>query len=236
MTEEISEAERQSFTSWKLDVLDAMSCDPNVRDIDYRVAFRLMQHVNARAKEARPSIERLAAQIGVSRDTVRRSLTRLSEPDGGCHWLHRIRIDRTQPYFYTFVTERVGVILDAKADREDRAREAARQRRQNQSEVAPLLPREVANDTGVEVANGDDFEVATLPPKHLRENYLNRTPVDSSLSEREDLSCGTVFPTEETEFAVWIFQHIPDRAHHREALRLLRAGQMTTEIYRRMAA
>lgn len=182
-----TENDTASFTSWKLDILDAMSCDKSLLDIDMRVAFRLMQHVNAKTRDAHPSLERLAAQIGVSRDTVMRSLKRMTDPKGGCLWLSRSRRDRTFPYTYSFVTDRLNQVLDGKIDREDRAREAVKTRRKNQFEVARLQPREVANDTGLEVANDTDFEVAPVQPKHLKNNYLNRTPINNSSEGREVL-------------------------------------------------
>lgn len=177
-TEELTSDEVKSFTSEKLDILDAMSCDPELQDIDFRVAFRLIQHVNAKARNAHPSLDRLAAQVGVSRDTVMRSLNRLCDPDGGRHWINRVRADRTQPYYYTFITDRLNMVLDGQIAREDRAREIANEKRRKRFEVAPVQPREVANDTPFEVANGEVFEVAPVQPKHLTGNYLTGTPKD----------------------------------------------------------
>lgn len=236
MKDDLSEAEVQSFTSWKLDILDAISCDPDVRDIDVRVAFRLMQHVNARSRDAHPSLERLAAQIGVSRDTVMRSLGRLCDPDGGCHWLSRHRESRTQPYLYRFEGDRISNVLDGKADREDRARENAQERKRRQFEVARLQPRDVANDAASEVANGEVHEVAPLQPKHLRENYLNRTPTSSGSDAGKDTYPREEIPTDESKFNAWISQNIPDRSFHRKAYELLRDRKMTPEMLRRIAA
>jgi hypothetical protein len=43
-------AEVQSFTGWKLDILDAMASDPRVRAGTFRIAFRVMQAVNAETR------------------------------------------------------------------------------------------------------------------------------------------------------------------------------------------
>ncbi|HEY0124078.1 MAG TPA: helix-turn-helix domain-containing protein [Rhizobium sp.] len=236
MIDELSEEEVKSFTSWKLDILDAISCDMALHDIDVRVAFRLMQHVNARTRDAHPSLERIAAQVGVSRDTVMRSLTRMCDAEGGRHWINRARADRTQPYTYSFVTGRLNAVVDGKIDREDRAREAAQEKKRKRFEVAAVQPREVANDAVFEVANGEVFEVAAVQPKHLHNNYLNRTPYDSCSEGGEDTYTREHIPTEEIDFALWIKRNIPDPAHHREALRLLRERKMTPEILRRLAA
>ncbi|MDJ1632508.1 helix-turn-helix domain-containing protein [Rhizobium rhizogenes] len=236
MIDEFSEEEVKSFTSWKLDILDAISCDMALQDIDVRVAFRLMQHINARTRDAHPSLERIAAQVGVSRDTVMRSLTRMCDPEGGRHWISRSRADRTQPYTYAFITVRLTAVVDGKIDREDRAREVAMEKKRKRFEVAAVQPREVANDTGVEVANGEVFEVAAVQPKHLHNNYLNRTPYDSCSEGREDTYTREHIPIEEIDFTLWIRRNIPDPTHHREALRLLRERKMTPEILRSMAA
>ncbi|EUB95590.1 hypothetical protein PMI07_002078 [Rhizobium sp. CF080] len=195
MAAELSEKEVQSFTSWKLDVIDAITCDTALQDIDTRVAFRLMQHINARTRDANPSLERLAAQLGCHRDTVRRSLDRMCDPNSGCLWLVRLRESRTATYHYSFVTDRMNLVIDGKMDREDRAREAAKERRRNRLEVAQEQPREVAAVLPHEVAAVQSYEVAGVLPKHLPDNYLNRTPSDSCSEGRE----GTY--TRETEIS-----------------------------------
>lgn len=236
MSDELSEKDMQSFTSWKLDILDAISCDTAVQDIDVRVAFRLMQHVNARTRDAHPSLERLAAQVGVSRDTVMRSLGRLCDPEGGRYWMDRTRVDRTQPYIYSFRTDRLNAVIDGKMDREDRAREVAIEKKRKRLEVARVQPREVANGQVHEVANGPvsklqgcnlNTYVRTTLEEHL---HTSCSEVEESLHRRESI------PTEESQFGPWIRQNIPDPTMHREALRLLRERKMTPDALRRLAA
>ncbi|WP_037462030.1 hypothetical protein [Sinorhizobium fredii] len=236
MSEELSEAEVQSFTSWKLDILDAMACDERLHDIDFRVAFRVMQHINARSRDAHPSLERLAAQLGVHRDTVKRSLGRMCDPNGGRHWLNRTRTNRTATYFYSFVTDRLNSVFDGKLDREEKARESAQERKRNKLEVARVHPRDVAPVHSHEVAAMHSHEVARVHPKHLPENYLNRTPSDSCSEGGEDTYPRESIPTDETQFGPWVRAKIPDPTKRREALRLLRERKMTPEILRRMAA
>jgi|GEM_PF-6169069 len=193
---EITEEERRSFTSWKLRILDAMSCDIEVSDIDFRVAFRVMQHVNARTGQAHPSIDRIAAQIGVSRHTVMRSLKWLTgevkrKDRSGPVWIDRGRRNRREPYFYTFREDRIGAVMDAKILREEDAKDALIERRDRAAEVANLQHRkslDVANGDTLDVANLLSFDVAPVRPKHLTQNYLNRTPEDSKGSEGSESS------------------------------------------------
>jgi hypothetical protein len=42
----------RSFTSWKLDIIDAMMSDRRVKDGDFRIAFRVMQAVNGETRVA----------------------------------------------------------------------------------------------------------------------------------------------------------------------------------------
>ncbi|MCF3638722.1 helix-turn-helix domain-containing protein [Rhizobium sp. TRM95111] len=236
MSDALSQAEVQSFTSWKLDIIDAMSCDAQLDDIDFRVAFRMMQHVNAKTRDAHPSLERLAAQLGVHRDTVMRSLNRMCDPNGGRQWLSRRRNSRIESYCYSFVTDRLNAVIDGKLQREDQARETAQQRRRQRLEVARKQPRDVAPLQSPEVANVQSPEVAPLQPKHLTENYLNRTPSDSCSDGREVTYPRGIIPSNESDFGSWISRNIPDPTKHREALRLLHERKMTPEVLRRMAA
>lgn len=188
MKEEPYEEKLRSFTSWKLDIMDAITSDPNVCHIDSRVAFRILQHVRAKTRSANPSVTRIAAQIGVSPLTVKRSLKRLCDPDGACHWLDRHRKTRVTTYSYRVCEDRLRDVLDAKTYREERARDEAIEKRERQNEVSDMTPREVSTDACYEVSNDDVCEVSAVIPEHLRDNYLNRTPADFASSEevRED--------------------------------------------------
>lgn len=182
----MSERKSQAFTSWKFDILDAMSCDAELQDIDFRVAFRLMQHINSKGLDAHPSLERLAAQIGVSRDTVMRSLNRLSDPKGACHWINRRRSGRTQPYLYSFAIDRLNSVIDGKLSREDRARETSDERKRKRIEVAPVQPREVANDERSKLQMMHISKLQRCNPNTLDRTTLEITPPNPGL-EGDDL-------------------------------------------------
>lgn len=173
---EITDEERRSFTSKKLDVLDAMSCDPNVTAQDFVVAFRVMQHINARTGQANPSYERIAAQIGVSRDTVMRSINKLSDERYASKWLNRRRSSRTETYVYSFDTTRMDDVIDARNDRVERAKETSATRKKNRDEVAELRRREVADLQGHEVANPPSTRLQDCHPNTLALTTYNEHP------------------------------------------------------------
>ncbi len=185
--DDMTEMEVKSFTSWKLDILDAMSCDTALEAIDKCVAFRVMQHINMRTRDANPSLARIAAQLGVHRDTVRRSVDRLCDPKGGRLWMTRSRSSRTESYSYQFLSDRLNIVLDAKIEREERAKEKAKEKKQNRLEVAHKQPREVAAVRSHEVAHVQSGEVAGVQPKHLQYNHLIETPSISCSEGSESL-------------------------------------------------
>ncbi|WP_286079860.1 hypothetical protein [Agrobacterium sp. MS2] len=185
--DDMTEHEVKSFTSWKLDIIEAISCDLALEPIDKIVAFRVMQHINMRSRDANPSLNRIAAQLGVHRDTVKRSLKRLCDPTGGKLWMTRSRSSRTESYSYQFVTDRFNIVMDAKIAREEEAKEKAIATKRNRLEVARKHPREVANVHSHEVARVHHGEGADVHPKHLQYNHLIETPFNSCSEGSESL-------------------------------------------------
>ncbi|RNC93921.1 MAG: hypothetical protein ED558_13815 [Oricola sp.] len=190
-------ADDQSFTSWKLSIIDAVSCDPNVTDMDFRVAYRIMQHVNRESRVAHVTMDRLAAQLDVSRDTIMRSVRRLqgkADPRRDDHrptqWIEAKRASRTSPYFYRFTDRAMNAVLDGKVEREDGAKARLRSRKQSLHDVAGVQGRavfdvadvqgqdapDVADGTPRDVADGTVTDVATRQPIHLCVNNLPLTP------------------------------------------------------------
>ena len=184
----------------------------------------------------RPTMTAIFRSMISSSRTAWSSLARMCDPAGGRHWISRVRADRTQPYFYSFVTARMGSVVDGKIDREERARDAAQEKRRKRFEVAALQPRDVANDTAFEVANNTVSKLHPCNPNtYVRTTLEEHLPITGA-----DAGEGTYtresIPIEEVDFTIWIRRNIPDPTHHREALRLLRERKMTPEILRRMAA
>jgi hypothetical protein len=98
----------RSFTSRKLDILDAISMDPRVTAAEFRVAFRLMQHQNAETGAIFPSQDRLASQIGVKERTIRSNVAGLIKKG----WLHVHRPNMRTANLYAFEDKHVNQILD----------------------------------------------------------------------------------------------------------------------------
>ena len=105
----------QSFTSWKLHLLDAISMDPRVTATEFRVAYRLLQHANAETRAIFPSQERIASQIGAKERAVRAAIAGLVEK----RWLTISRPNRRLPNLYRFETRNVNAILDRQISLDD---------------------------------------------------------------------------------------------------------------------
>src|SRR4051812_35983095 len=67
MTSDTEAALRKAFTSWKLDLLNAMARDRMVAAVDFRIAFAIAQHMNARTKLAYVSDATLARSVNRNR-------------------------------------------------------------------------------------------------------------------------------------------------------------------------
>ncbi|MDF3216276.1 hypothetical protein EN962_13965 [Mesorhizobium sp. M7A.F.Ca.CA.001.09.2.1] len=178
-------AEQRAFTSWKLDMLDAMSVDPEVTDADFRVAFRMMQHVNSVSRIAWPSVDRLAVQLARSRDSIMASTKRLCAAltkDGRPRlpWMRKSRPHKRAANQYGFMGDRANMVLDAMHQRMEDFEN-------DKFEVANLQPQnpfEVANHPGFEVANPPYVEVANLQHKHL-----NGTTLEEHLHSKGSEDC-----------------------------------------------
>ena len=58
-----NDADLRSFTSWKLDFLDAVSTDPQMYPVDFQILFRILQRANWKTRIAFITDDRLAAEI-----------------------------------------------------------------------------------------------------------------------------------------------------------------------------
>lgn len=174
--QEEHKGKRQTFTSWKMDMLDAMSYDLDVTDADFRVAFRVIQHLNSVSGLAWPSIARLAAQLGKSEDRVRASTKRLSTVG----WIWKGRKSQKAPNEYRFLEDRVNMVLDAMLQRMDKvssANDRADMRGQKSVDHAHLRGGDHAEMHGPDHAN--------LHGKHPKQNYLQLTPSYLGASNEE---------------------------------------------------
>lgn len=165
-------ADKRSFTSWKLELIDAMTCDEEMREIDRLVGVRIMQHASSKTGCANPSLRRIAAQLGKGYATVKRSAARLVEKH---QWFERFRPTRTAEYVYRVNEEKALHVLDAKAQREDQARDALRVEKEEMFNRLRGLNREPSRGLKLDTPEGsnrDNHEGSPVSPEHLRENYL----------------------------------------------------------------
>lgn len=191
--QEVLKGKRQAFTSWKMDLLDALSYDLEVTDADFRVAFRVIQHLNSTSRLAWPSIARLAAQLGKSEDRVRASTKRLSTVG----WLWKGRKSQKAPNEYRFLEDRVNMVLDAMVQRMDNmptANDRADVRGQKSDDHAHLRGGDHAEMHGPDHAN--------IHGKHLKQNYLHITPSYSG-ALNEELSVESPWNFEGDLDAAW---------------------------------
>ena len=169
----------RSFTSWKLEVLNAMSVDEAVTDLDFRVAFRIMQHINSVSRIAWPSVPRLGAQLKKSDDRIMAATKRLAE----IGWITKSRKSQKAPNEYSFRDDRVNTALDGMLLRIEAIGaelDPAEMQGQTRDDPADLPPRDPAEMQGPDPAD--------LQGKHLNQNYLNRTPSLLKGSERGKVS------------------------------------------------
>ncbi|MEM1039393.1 MAG: helix-turn-helix domain-containing protein [Pseudomonadota bacterium] len=112
--------DKRSFTSHKLEMLEALSCDPEVKDGVFRFAFRVMQHINAGSGLAWPSMDRIAQQMNVSVRTAQRH----SEALEALGWVVRERDGRRSAYRYRFNSDKLSAdkIVTLRPDKSDALR------------------------------------------------------------------------------------------------------------------
>ncbi|MEO4043638.1 helix-turn-helix domain-containing protein [Hoeflea sp. CAU 1731] len=169
----------QDFTSRKLDLIDAITCDADLSDTAKLVGIRILQHVNHETGLANPSEERIAAQLKKSPDTVKRAVRELKK-----HWVSCGRPDRQRSNVYRFLKNRINHVIDATIIREEEARERSIRKQKARYDRAKMPPQDCAdraNDAVFDRANTTQSDRAKMPPKHLHKNYLYGTPMESQL-------------------------------------------------------
>lgn len=107
-------ADKQPFTSWKLDLLTAINLDPAVRDVDMRFVVYLIQGLNQTTRAFNCSDETITDELNCKRDKLTTSRKRLE----GAGWLI-VRRGRgfADGSWYSFDDQKVERIL---SDRDDR--------------------------------------------------------------------------------------------------------------------
>jgi len=153
----------KTFTSAKLDILDAISMDPRVTNGEFRIAYRLAQHANSKTGAIFPSQDRLASQTGMTIRGVRNCIAGLIKKG----WLRARRPNRRLSNFYEFDGRHVNPILDRQIMLDDVRRE---------ERAAKAIPHDRHSRDGQKRLTGMTMPLVTgiqMPPntssKHLKE-------------------------------------------------------------------
>jgi DNA-binding MarR family transcriptional regulator len=160
----MSDDNLKSFTSWKLDWVDALMVGVGHRE--FRIATCLLQHANGSTRLINPSQGRIAKILGSNATSVKRAITKLAK-DGV---IERVRHNRQRSNIYRFSDTWKGAMMDLKAQREDEWREE-RARTARYSEGAEVTCQdepegaEAPHREGAEATCPDGAEVT---PKHLK--------------------------------------------------------------------
>lgn len=178
----MSEADNRTFTSWKLDILNAMSIDPRITASDFRVAFRLMQHVNAKTGACFPSQDSLSEEAVMKERSVRQCIANLRR-HGWIDVTARSSGGRGKSNLYRFLQKHVNAMLDRMCE----LQEARRERR-----TAGALTIDYRHvDAGEKVTTGISTTVPTgmeMPPntyiEHPQESQAKRG--DTTLRRKEN--------------------------------------------------
>jgi len=153
----------KSFTSWKLDWINALMI--GVEHREFRVAVCLLQHANRETKLIMPSQRRIALLLGCSVRAVERAIGKLVA-DG---WLRAVRRNRQMSNQYHFVEARREAMIDLRQYREDEW-EIIRGR-SDPSEVSGQKSPDPS-----EVSGREPSEVSGLEPTDVTGKHLNTTP------------------------------------------------------------
>lgn len=178
-----------SFTSEKFDVLDAISMDPRVTSSEFRVAYRLIQHANAETGAIFPSQERIASQVGLAEETVRKCIAGLARKE----WMEVLRPNKRLPNMYRFSRKHVNAILDRQAMLNETRKEERKLRAvPAQGTTSPGAKSQKAVekcdrdlDTAHDALTGTTIPVVTgteIPVNTLRQ-HLNKSGIEKGSPE-----------------------------------------------------
>lgn len=176
----MEDEEIKSFTSWKLDWINALMIGVDHRE--FRTAVCLLQHANRETKLIMPSQQRIALLLGCSPTAVKRAIGKLVR-DG---WLKVVRFNRQMSNQYRFVEAKREAMVDLRQFREDEWQ--VLRRKSEGSETPPQKSPE-----GAEVPRREGAEV--LPPEgaEVTPEHLKGTPEGNTLRmgmDKRDVSVG----------------------------------------------
>jgi hypothetical protein len=123
----IEQQAKRTFTSEKMDLINAINADARISGNAYKVAICIINHVNEKAGYAFPSVETVGIKTRLSRSAVERALKLLRKTS----WLRSRKVydhkTRTQHNRYWVLADNLNAIADEQAMLIDEAREARHQ-------------------------------------------------------------------------------------------------------------
>lgn len=179
----MTEAPAKSFTSWKLDVWNAISMDAELNPTERIIAWRLLNRASG-SGEIYPSQETLAIETAVSEQTVKLSIAVLVKRG----WIARERQNRRDSNRYSFNEHLVEMIRaevqDCLEERIPRVRKRTFKKQ-----------LEGQNSTPLEGTISDQLRVQQLTPNTYKEHPVAEHPLTAGVEE-EVLSPGASVGTE----------------------------------------
>ena len=118
-SEPLTPTEQKQFSSWKFDLINGLMLDARIKGNAFKVGVGIIQHINNRSLTAWPSMDVLAAELNISRTTVKGGIAKLEE----CGWLTIEKKRGNTSNTYTMDASQIDDLKDARDMRVSIARE-----------------------------------------------------------------------------------------------------------------
>lgn len=192
-SQEISEAEMKSLTSWKLDLLETVNADPMTTPTDLAIVEAYLHFVRAKSRTAYLSALSLRVRTGIaSAETVtarRKVLVKLGYfvPNGRT---------KTGIEVYQIVNARQNIVLDHVTIASEKLREMDAERKKafrEKRRIAGDVPPKSVGTRSANVPPKSEITNGACPTKNpqdvppiIEDKHLEGTPIGSLGTERRD--------------------------------------------------
>lgn len=113
-------------------------CDARLNSGEKEFAFHIVQHLNARSKDAWPSLVTVAARMDVSLSTAKRQAKKLVEAG----WIKRRRENLRGSYHYECIDTQVAEVMEVAELRINEAKENEKMRQKQNYERSRMSSQE----------------------------------------------------------------------------------------------
>ena len=162
---------RASFTSRKLDVIDALLVDPRLSPADFKVGVALIQFLNGKTGALFPSNAAIAENVRLSERHVRTCLSKLR--DAG--WLRWRRGNRQLANEYQFDLTNLEAMLDYKLSMQEGRKERKAERARVASDRNHSSSRK----------SSDRNHSSSPDRNHSSDQHLKVTPEGMGIEEQD---------------------------------------------------